>query len=54
MYTYMYIHIHTVELGYNVIKGTEYFVPFKTIVVITEFCYNRRLYCCGQLLGINW
>jgi hypothetical protein len=27
---------HANKLGYNVIKGTEYFVSFKTTVVITE------------------
>jgi len=29
-------HAHTVELSYNVIKGTEHFVSLQTIVVITE------------------
>ena len=28
--------LYTVEVGYNVRKETEYFVSFKTIVVITE------------------
>jgi hypothetical protein len=27
---------YRVELGYNVMKGTEYFVPLQTSVVITE------------------
>jgi hypothetical protein len=28
----------TVDLGYNVMNGTEYFVSLKTSVVITEKC----------------
>jgi hypothetical protein len=28
--------LNTVELGYNVMKGTKYFVSLKTSVVITE------------------
>jgi hypothetical protein len=31
-----FIHYSTVELGYNVVKGTEYFVSLQTIVVLTE------------------
>jgi len=29
-------HAHRVELGYNAIKGTEYFVTLRTSVVITK------------------
>ena len=28
--------VNIVELGYNVIKGTEYFVSLQTSVVLTE------------------
>jgi len=28
--------LRTVERGYNIMKGTEYFVLFRTIVVLTE------------------
>jgi len=30
------IYINTTELGYNVIKGAEYFVSLQTSVVLTE------------------
>jgi hypothetical protein len=30
--------LNRVELGYNVVKGTEYFVSLQTSVVITEEC----------------
>jgi hypothetical protein len=30
------IHITTVKLGYNIIKGTEYFVSLQTHVVLTK------------------
>jgi hypothetical protein len=29
---------YTVELGYNVMKGTEYFVSLQTGVIVTEEC----------------
>jgi hypothetical protein len=28
----------TVELGYNIIQGTEYFLPLEASVVITKDC----------------
>jgi hypothetical protein len=33
-----YCILYRVELGYNVMKGTEYLVSIQTSVVITEGC----------------
>jgi hypothetical protein len=33
-----YFSESSVELGYNVMKGTEYFVSLWTSIVITEAC----------------
>jgi hypothetical protein len=30
------VQIYTVELGYNVMKGTEYFVSLQTSIIITQ------------------
>jgi hypothetical protein len=30
------ISINTIELGYNIVKGTKYFVSLRTSVVLTE------------------
>jgi len=38
VYVFMYIHVHThtVQLGYNVMKETGYFVSLLTRAIITE------------------
>jgi len=36
------IHSNTVELVYNVIKGTDY------LCVLNECCSNRGVLCCGE------
>jgi hypothetical protein len=43
--------LYTVELGYNVLKGTKYFESLETSVVITEK-YNVMLNS-EELLGIT-
>jgi hypothetical protein len=65
MFVYIYIYIYiftpaqficfrpflisTLELGYNVVKGTEYFVSSKTSVVITE--QNNVMVNSEELIG---
>jgi hypothetical protein len=31
-----HLHVNTVEFGYNVVRGAEYFLSLKTSVVVTE------------------
>jgi hypothetical protein len=34
--------VNTVQLGYNVLKGTKYFVSLQTSVVITKEYYKNE------------
>jgi hypothetical protein len=48
---FIMISINTFELGYNVIKGAEYFVSLQTSVVLTDLPEE-----CTVMVhrGINW
>jgi hypothetical protein len=37
-HTWTSFPLNTVEIGYNIMEGTEYFVSLKTSIVITEEC----------------
>jgi hypothetical protein len=46
---YIYTHIYIFELGYNVMRGTEYFVLLQTNIIVTEE-YNVMVNR-GELIG---
>jgi hypothetical protein len=45
------INYITAELGYNVMKGTEYFVSLETSAVITE--ENHVMVNSEELIGVT-